>query len=415
MPRSSGSDASPSGSRRGQTRSLCGQTHSSDDASTTTSGDNGDSSTTSDNLRETGDAPNSTGLRLGGEVAAASSNKADCAASSSSSSSRRGGSGSGSGDSDSDSDSRSSQVQFVAAKRLQVVLESDAEHISRHCDKADQKNCVRCQFLKNKCQLEKKCGWVDPLSGNRYTWLMQAPGANAKSEEWGLGCAVCRWAKTGSIMARCQRNTLRNLCRHNAQIEHKKALARYNALTVPGGLTPDPDGGNFKSIQDELLAGPGGETLDMAKRGVGWAHVLKVLEIFQQGHSLRTFSKSMAAIRNMAGDVNPGNDSRTVARQLLRLCAGNEVVVTKLLLDSACVAGISQDAREAHLLVCCRMVLWRLPQEAKNPLADGVKDVLPGGKGPWVAERILGVETLRSDRTAVATAKATMSLIQKST
>jgi hypothetical protein len=216
-------------------------------------------------------------------------------------------------------------------------------------------------------------------------------------------------------MARCQRNTLRNLCRHNAQIEHKKALARYNALTVPGGLTPDPDGGNFKSIQDELLAGPGGETLDMAKRGVGWAHVLKVLEIFQQGHSLRTFSKSMAAIRNMAGDVNPGNDSRTVARQLLRLCAGNEVVVTKLLLDSACVAGISQDAREAHLLVCCRMVLWRLPQEAKNPLADGVKDVLPGGKGPWVAERILGVETLRSDRTAVATAKATMSLIQKST
>ena len=397
--------------------SLGGQTPSSDEGGQTPSSDD-DGADTRETSDDSSDTPNTTGVSLATEVGASelleNSTMADCASgsksgtSSSSSSSSSGGGGGGGDDSD------SSGLGRVTANRQQLALESDAEHRSRHCDQGSQKHCVRCQFLKSKSNLEKACVWVDPLSGNRCSWLMQAPGADNKAEEWGVGCSLCRWAKTGTIMAKCEKKTLVHISRHNNQVEHRKALALFFEDKLPGGLTPDPDG-KSKSNQQELIVGPGGKTPEIADRGVGFAHVLKVLEVCEQGESLRSFTKSMGVIRHMAGDCNPGNDSRTVGRHLLSLCAGNEIVITKSLFDAACVAGISQDARDSHLLVCGRVVVWRLPREAKNPVADGIKSVLPGGNGPWVAERILGVATLGSDRSAVATAKATLSLIQQST
>ena len=69
----------------------------------------------------------------------------------------------------------------------------------------------------------------------------------------------------------------------------------------------------------------------------------------------------MENLRSMGGDVNPGNSSRSVARNLLTLCAGNELHVTKQLLDIATVCGLVQDARDAYLLICARMVLCKLP------------------------------------------------------
>ena len=48
---------------------------------------------------------------------------------------------------------------------------------------------------------------------------------------------------------------------------------------------------------------------------------------------------------------------------------------------------------------------------AKNPLAGGITSVLPGDRGSWVVERILGVKSMGSDRTAVATAAATAEIV----
>ena len=219
--------------------SLGGQTPSSDEGGQTPSSDD-DGSDTRETSDDSSDTPNTTGVSLATEVGASelleNSTMADCASGSksgtSSSSSSSSGGGGGGGDSD------SSGLGRVTANRQQLALESDAEHRSRHCDQGSQKHCVRCQFLKSKSNLEKACVWVDPLSGNRYSWLMQAPGADNKAEEWGVGCSLCRWAKTGTIMAKCEKKTLVHISRHNHQVEHRKALAlffavSYTHLTLP--------------------------------------------------------------------------------------------------------------------------------------------------------------------------------------
>jgi hypothetical protein len=138
--------------------------------------------------------------------------------------------------------------------------------------------------------------------------------------------------------------------------------------------------------------------------------VLKVLEIFEQQKSLRSFTSSLDNVRSMAGDVNPGNSSRTVARNILTLCAAQEIFLTKQLLAMATVCGVAQDARDAYLLICVRMVLWKLPAACRNPMPDGIQSF--GERGPWVVERILSTSPLGADRTAVATAQATIKAIR---
>ena len=79
----------------------------------------------------------------------------------------------------------------------------------------------------------------------------------------------------------------------------------------------------------------------------------------------------------------------------MTLCAGHELHVTKQLLDAATLCGLQQGAPDSHVLICCRVVLWELPQlsrEGPQGLADGIASF--GEKGPWVAERILAVSHL---------------------
>ena len=90
--------------------------------------------------------------------------------------------------------------------------------------------------------------------------------------------------------------------------------------------------------------------------GIGFAHVLKLLDIVHSGHSLRSFQEGLNSIRVMGGDVNCGKSSARVARQLLTVRAGKERHTTEALVSNAAVAGIAQDARDSELLVCCRLV-----------------------------------------------------------
>ena len=274
--------------------------------------------------------------------------------------------------------------------KLVQEYESDLEHSTRHPE--PQKDCTRCQFRLKRKQLEQVCIWVDPKSGKEFSWLMEAPGANIRKEAWGLGCVLCHWAQYKNQWGRCLKKTLRDLRRHSEDTKHKQALQRFLEQNETDGQAPEP----------------GGQAPD---RGVGYAQVLKLLETVEQNNSLRSFASSMENLRSMGGDVNPGNSSRRVARNLLTLCAGNELHVTKQLLDTATVCGLAQDARDAYLLICARMVLWKLPPAVRDPLANGIMSF--GDKhGPWVAERIVAVPHLGADRSAVAVSQATLQAIR---
>ena len=296
----------------------------------------------------------------------------------------------------------------VTAVPIHRTMETEQEHRARHCDSTDQKVCTRCQFTKRRVKLEKACVWHDPLTGQVYSWLVQAAGVEGQQEEWGLGCAVCRWAQIKSAMGRCQTQTLVKLSRHSQSGIHKAALARFLESKRPATVDTAAGGGEEVLGQTSAL-----NSVVDDHRGVGFGHILKVLELFEGQHSLRSFCRSMAATRRMGAALNPGNDSVTVARNLVMLCSGHERYINKVLLDSASVVGIMQDARDANLLVLCRMVLWSMPRELRVPLPSGVRSVLTGKRGPWIAERVLGVAELGSDRSAVATSQATVSVIRR--
>ncbi len=148
---------------------------------------------------------------------------------------------------------------------------------------------------------------------------------------------------------------------------------------------------------------------------IGHGHVLKMLELFQEQNSLRSFSRSVEVGRAIGGDLNPGNESRTVATNLVKVCAGHEWYVNRSLLMNCSIWGLGQDGKDKALLVASRMVLWTLPKPMRGNLPTGVTALLPGrfgSKGPWVAERALGCEELGSDRGGEALAAATLNILK---
>ncbi len=148
---------------------------------------------------------------------------------------------------------------------------------------------------------------------------------------------------------------------------------------------------------------------------IGHGHVLKMLELFQEQNSLRSFSRSVEVGRAIGGDLNPGNESRTVATNLVKVCAGHEWYVNRSLLMNCSIWGLGQDGKDKALLVASRMVLWTLPKPMRINLPSGVTALLPvrfGSKGPWVAERALGCEELGSDRGGEALAAATLNILK---
>ena len=271
---------------------------------------------------------------------------------------------------------------------------------------------------------------------------MEHPGAETGSHEWGLGCCVCRWAGLNTKMARCQVQGLDNITRHQDSKLHKQAVQKWLETTncaAMGSLAAEassnpPGAGGSTSVSTRMSAGgetpaPGGSTPvsrmssggetpvsreSQLGKNVGHGHVLQMLRIFEEQTSLRSFSRSVEAGRVMKADLNNGNGSRTVARNLLAICAGHEFDVNRKLLLHCAIWGLGQDGKDKALLVVARMVCWSLPQPMRKNLPSGVAALLPsrfGSNGPWVAERALGCGELASDRSGEALAKSTLKVL----
>ena len=269
---------------------------------------------------------------------------------------RSGSSSSAQSDADSVSEDRLVRLKSKPQKEVNQLLESRAEHMRRHAKESDQKGCQRCLFYKHQAYFEEKCQWEHP-SGEKYSWLMEAPQVESKLEPWGLGCSVCRWAGLKTAWAMCTRRTTVKLSRHSHGKAHQMAVKKYAQYVAP-----------------RLRAADGSSTLEVCGSGVGvgFAHVLRLLDIVHGGQSLRSFKEGLDSIRIMGGDVNCGNSSARVARQLLAVCAGKERHTTKALVANASVAGIAQDARDSELLVCCRLVAIAQPYTPSHHRAEKI-------------------------------------------
>ncbi len=176
--------------------------------------------------------------------------------------------------------------------------------------------------------------------------------------------------------------------------------------------------GESNATSDDTL----GETsvqdlaLDLAKN-VGYMHVVKTLELFDSDGraSVRSFEKAMAVTRLLGITSAPGNNSSKIASHLVSVCGGWERFVNRQLATHASVLGLGQDGKDRRLLVAFRAVLWKLPKALHHMPVDGLRQVIPGPSGlsgPWVADRTLGVATLKADRTAHALAGETLHVLQ---
>ena len=298
--------------------------------------------------------------------------------------------------------SGSETVRLHKLKVPQRCLETLAEHMARHQDAGARRHCVRCQFESRKALVRAECFWTHPVTSERSTWLIEMPGAEAKVEEWGLGCIICRHAGLKTKMANCgfsrSRYGLKGIVRHQGSASHLRALAVWNAAI-----------GNLELEREERTDG---DTLcrEDATRGVGFGHVLKALELFENQSSLRSYTRCVASSRLTGSIVNPGNESRRVATQLMMVCAGWEKYVNRCLLEASTTCGLAQDAKDPNLLVTSRMVVWALPRQLRSMPLSGVKSLL--GKGaPWIVGRVLGVAKMGAERSGAAAAQATLSVV----
>ena len=164
---------------------------------------------------------------------------------------------------------------------------------------------------------------------------MVHPEAETGSHDWGLGCAICRWAGLKSKMARCKKTDLAKLSRHQMSSEHGKALEKWResqgGVSTEAPENPLAEGGNTLVNTGTSRKPPDviRESPVLSRENVGYGHVLKMLELFQEQNSLRSFARSVEAGRALHSDIHPGNGSRTVAAKLLHVCAGYETWVNR--------------------------------------------------------------------------------------
>lgn len=302
------------------------------------------------------------------------------------------------------SSSKSKLAARPQSDTIELLLESRDQHLSRHNPANPRKDCPRCQYQvpRKRKNLERVCFWTQPITQKRLTWLMQHPLAEVGSHKWGLGCSICHWAGLPTKMAKCEKTTFGRLSRHQKSGDHQAALKKF---TDEGRVTSTSSGGQTPDDTAE-------SRLDV---NVGHGHVIKILQIFQEQNSIRSFTRSVEEGRIMQSDLNPGNASRTVARNLVTICAALEKHINRALLMNCSIWGLGQDGKDQDLLVATRMVLWCLPKGMHADLPDGVSTVLPprfGSKGPWVAERAIGCARLGSDRCGEVLAKTTIELLR---
>ena len=337
---------------------------------------------------------------------------------------------SNSSDTSSTTSRSAARPRIIKIKRL---LESSQQHLSRHADVAIRQKCQRCKYYSRCQELQHICSWILPTTDEKCTWLMEHPGAETGSHEWGLGCRICRWAGLDTKMARCRIQTIFKLDRHQKSQTHKRAVQRLletqihpamGGLVAEASSNPPPGADSTKSASNRTSTGgetPGSHIQPQEtqlRENVSYGQVIKMLEVFQEQNSITSFERAIEAGRIVGSDINPGNGSRKVGRNLVTICARREIVVNRSLLRECTVLGLGQDGRDSALLVASRMVMWRLPNLLRRlpNLPNGVTPLLPdsfGKRGPWIVERVLGCGVLGSHRSGKDIAKSTLQVLRQ--
>ena len=185
------------------------------------------------------------------------------------------------------------------------------------------------------------------------------------------------------------------LQRHVESAQHKRALEQWHRARAPkalptAGLTATKEATNGEaSPKAGLTADAGDDIAEDPTTGIGYAHVVSVLTEVKRAGSASDFERSNATMRKCGAALPAGFDGRKVFQQLVRICAGVEKGITRILIRQAALVALQQDARDPWLLAMPRMVLWRLPKTSREGCLRAVRSVLPGGGPPWTAERVL--------------------------
>ena len=106
-------------------------------------------------------------------------------------------------DSDSESASGGSAQSLPQSCLLSATHESAEQHSARHLPAKVYANvCPRCKFIRFREPWRRQCTFKHRLTQEDLTWLIESSQHDPCG--WGVGCFLCRAAKTGSKMVgRC--------------------------------------------------------------------------------------------------------------------------------------------------------------------------------------------------------------------
>ena len=173
----------------------------------------------------------------------------------------------------------------------------DAEALEDHLQSCNLKNCPRCKYEATKKALRARCSYIHPVTKKHHTWLMVNIGADSGKSAWGLGCVLCRWAGEKGPYSKCTKRNLSKLERHGNTVKHMDVVRSWsdkvlaNSKKGSGGKTPMVTHGGKTPMVTH-----GGKT-PMQSGGVGYGHILKMLEIFEEQAPLRSFTEKLGGGR----------------------------------------------------------------------------------------------------------------------
>ena len=325
----------------------------------------------------------------------------------------------------SDSGGESSEAPS-ARPDLKIVSrpESLAEHMRRHPNNSASKFCGRCQFYRNRQEIESSCLCKHPMTGAKFTWIGEQPDP---SREWGVGCHICaaageknqlsKYAARSRWMLRPQ-----TLARHSDSHSHRRALEAWFARTsgshssvATDGQTSAVDGqtstvdGQTSTVdgQTSMPASAMTDGQTSVSASVSHAEVLAALTAVHEKDSFRSYERRLSTT-SMSGAGGSGGGGRSLGEELWNIMADAEKLVTYHLLMAASMIALIQDARGGSLLVMARVVLWKWPRQLRGQRPSGVECLGQGHEGPWTAERILNLKEMGAQYDGPAQAKLTV-------
>ena len=257
------------------------------------------------------------------------------------------------------------------------------------------RTCGPCKFWQNRWKWSSQASFANTVTGQRETWLVCVGGFAA--------CKVCQryvrrpgYKTSDFALGRGNFLKFQNILRHG-----NATLAQQKKLATKFGPQPGINWGHEMAVQQwcreksSALVPDSGVTVIESVARDRRSEFIHLRTLLETKGSFSSLQKWVAAAQVDKKDIQNYD-----FKKCLQTMVSYERFITKTLLECGSVFRLMADGRKRVYQVEIGAVLWKFPAALEPVRADltnsGCISCL-GARGPWVAERLIGVHEFPSE------------------